>query len=79
MRRGRRAGEAPPALPVWKAFVVQFARDAGTRKGHFAGRVEHLHSGRRAHFQSEAELLELLHRLLEEFGRTKSRVGRDAQ
>jgi hypothetical protein len=46
-----------PALPAWKAFVVQFSHDAGIKRGHFSGRVEHLSSGRRQHFASAEELL----------------------
>jgi len=57
-----------PELPAWKAFVVQFSRDVGVRPGVFAGRVEHLSSGRRARFNSTDELLTLLEKLLDEFG-----------
>jgi hypothetical protein len=57
----------PPALPAWKAFVVQFSRESEGRKGAvFAGRVEHLSSGRRARFNSPDELLRTLQTLLEE-------------
>jgi len=56
-----------PELPAWKAFVVQFTRDAG-RVGIFAGRVEHLSSGRRARFNSAEELLTILGNLLDELG-----------
>jgi hypothetical protein len=55
-------------LPAWKAFVVQFSREAGTEAGIFAGRVEHLSSGRRARFHSSDELLTLLEKVLGEFG-----------
>ncbi len=54
-----------PELPAWKAFVVQFTRDAG-RMGVFAGRVEHLSSGRRARFNSPEELVTILGNLLDE-------------
>ena len=56
-----------PALPAWKAFVVQFSRDAKDTAS-FSGRVEHLNSGRRAHFNSADELLTVLARLLAELG-----------
>ena len=59
---------AVPELPAWKAFVVQFSRDAGARSGICAGRVEHLSSGRRARFASRDELLEVLTRLLADLG-----------
>jgi hypothetical protein len=55
-------------LPAWKAFVVQFSRETGARGGVFAGRVEHLSSGRRAHFNSAEELLAMLTKLLENLG-----------
>lgn len=56
----------PPSLPVWKAFVVQFDRLAGGASGGFAGRVEHLSSGRRAHFESGDELVAALGTLLDQ-------------
>jgi hypothetical protein len=57
-----------PELPAWKAFVVQFSREAGTPTRVFAGRVEHLSSGRRARFQTREELLAILTKLLNEVG-----------
>ena len=59
-----------PELPAWKAFVVQFSREAGTQAGIFSGRVEHLSSGRRARFNSAEELLTILRKLLDELGAT---------
>lgn len=53
-----------PALPAWKAFVVQFSRETGAEVGTFSGRVEHLNSGRRARFGSAEELLTILRKLL---------------
>ena len=53
-----------PSLPAWKAFVVQFSHETGTRPGIFSGRVEHLNSGRRARFASKQDLLVVLERLL---------------
>jgi hypothetical protein len=53
---------SPNALPfqgplsVHRAFVVHFATAGGTRR-RFRGRVEHLSSGRTAHFSSLAQLL----------------------
>jgi len=69
----RRASALPdrepvPALPVWKAFVVQFSRDARTKNGVFSGRIEHISSGRRAHFGSTGELLAALGTMLEQLG-----------
>jgi hypothetical protein len=55
-----------PELPAWKAFVVQFSRETGTPAGIFAGRVEHLSSGRRARFHSQEELVAILEKLVGE-------------
>ena len=57
-----------PALPVWKAFVVQFSRDTRARRGPFAGRVEHMSSGRRARFASADQLVAALRKLIGELG-----------
>ena len=72
-RRTRTPSKAPlrsvkdpdptPALPAWKAFVVQFNRES-RGNGAFAGRVEHLSSGRRVRFNSADELLAALRELL---------------
>jgi hypothetical protein len=68
--RRRRAGEEPPraepSLPPWKAFVVQLTNDTEPDSGTFAGRVEHLGSGRRERFSSGKELVATLLRLLGE-------------
>ena len=60
--------EDAPALPVWKAFVVQFSRDTKKDTGTFAGRVEHMSSGRRARFASPTELLAVLRHMLDQLG-----------
>ena len=74
MTRGKRSAQPThaevPALPAWKAFVVQFSRESAGPAGTFAGRVEHLSSGRRAHFHSSDELVATLERLLTELGAT---------
>ena len=57
-----------PALPVWKAFVVQFSRETTPRARTFSGRVEHMSSGRRARFASRRELLTAFEKLLGELG-----------
>ncbi len=71
--RNSRTSEGAPAkpipeLPAWKAFVVQFSRESATDAGIFAGRIEHLSSGRRARFNSPEELLIVLKQQLEEIG-----------
>jgi len=66
--RGASAGGEAPALPVWKAFVVQFTRETCTHPRTFAGRVEHVRSGRRARFASTRGLLAVLRKMLHELG-----------
>lgn len=70
--KGSEGGSGQPALPAWKAFVVQFSREADGVTGTFTGRVEHLSSGRRAHFNSPEQLLAVLNRLLAELGEPKT-------
>jgi len=53
-----------PALPSWKAFVIQLSHDTTPDSGIFAGRIEHLSSGRRQRFASGKELLAMVMRLL---------------
>jgi hypothetical protein len=55
-----------PALPSWKAFVIQLSHDTTPDSGIFAGRIEHLGSGRRQRFASGKELLSAVLRLLSE-------------
>ena len=54
-----------PALPAWKAFVVQFTRETGVIAGAFAGRVEHLSTGQMARFDSSQELVEFVQAVLQ--------------
>lgn len=51
-----RRRQAAPPLSVHRAFVVHLGPEGGRRR-RFRGRVEHLSSGRAAHFASLAELL----------------------
>ena len=67
--KGKGGGPEQPALPAWKAFVVQFSRESEGVTETFSGRVEHLSSGRRVHFDSPDELLAVLRRWLDELGR----------
>jgi hypothetical protein len=64
------AGEAPglnaPELPTGKAFVLQLSRDTGPTLQPFAGRVEHLASGRRARFATFKDFRAAVIRLLSE-------------
>jgi hypothetical protein len=62
--------EAPPAeapeLPTEKAFVVQLSGETGPTLEPFAGRVEHLASGRRLRFGDFAAFRAAVTRLLVE-------------
>ncbi|MFN8642268.1 MAG: hypothetical protein U0802_11655 [Candidatus Binatia bacterium] len=69
MSRSRTAPPAP-TLPAWKAFVVQFAADAGMHGPRCTGRVEHLSSGRRVDFESKEELVAVLGQLLVDLDRS---------
>ena len=70
--RGRRPARAKPRkldapeLPTGKAFVLQLSRDTGPTLQPFAGRVEHLASGRRARFATFEDFRAAVIRLLGE-------------
>jgi len=55
-----------PELPTEKAFVLQLTRETGPGLEPFAGRVEHIASGRRLRFGDFATFRVALARLLEE-------------
>ena len=55
-----------PALSPQRAFVVQFRVGTDTEPETFTGRVEHMISGRSAHFSAAKELLAFLRRVLSE-------------
>jgi hypothetical protein len=55
-----------PALSPQLGFVVQFRIRAGQPATYFAGRVEHMVSGRTAHFQSLDELTKCFVQMLSE-------------
>ena len=58
------SGAAP--LPVSRAFVVQFSADALPSANRFAGRVEHIESGRSRRFAALDELVAFVTSCLEE-------------
>ena len=58
-----------PELPTEKAFVLQLTRETGPGLEPFAGRVEHIASGRRLRFGDVRAFRAALARLLEETGR----------
>lgn len=66
-----RAVAEAPLSPQW-AFVVQFRALPAGQHGCEAGRVEHLVSGRTAHFQSLEELTAYFTRTLNEGNPTQS-------
>lgn len=51
-----------PLYPADHAFVIALRRDADVEHGEFAGRVEHMSSGRAASFTSLELLLEFMRR-----------------
>ena len=55
-----------PELPTGKAFVLQLSRETGPGLATFAGRLEHLVSGRRLRFVSFATFRAAVIRLLTE-------------
>lgn len=55
---------AGPELPSTKAFVLQLTSATGPTLEPFAGRVEHLSTGRRTRFETVEGLLAALRRLL---------------
>ena len=57
-----------PELPTEKAFVLQLTRDTGPSLEPFAGRVEHVASGRRLRFSDARAFRAALARLLMEQG-----------
>ena len=58
-----------PELPTEKAFVLKLSRDTDHFLAPFAGRLEHLSTGRRVRFATVQEFLEALIRLLGEEAR----------
>jgi hypothetical protein len=54
------------ALPVDRAFVVQFRPETSLADGRLGGRVGHVHSGRSAHFESMDQLLAFVGQVLSE-------------
>ena len=71
-RPERRTGlDKVPALPAWKAFVVQFTRETGVEPHTFCGRVEHLSSGQSSRFDSVGGLVEFVQAVLQEPGSTR--------
>ena len=59
-----------PELPTEKAFVVQLTRETGPGLEPFAGRVEHIASGRRLRFGDFAAFRAAVTRLLAEARRS---------
>ena len=55
-----------PELPTEKAFVVQLTRETGPSLEPFAGRVEHVATGRRLRFADFAAFRAAVTRLLTE-------------
>ena len=74
---GSPAGSAPadaPELPTGKAFVVQLSRETGPTLQPFAGRVEHLATGRRVRFATFEDFQAAVIRLLAEGEQRRGRT-----
>jgi hypothetical protein len=54
--------------PFARVFVVHFAESCGAKNERFAGRVEHLRSGRRSSFSSRKGLIDFVASVLGEQG-----------
>jgi hypothetical protein len=69
---GTRHSSAPEAteLPTGKAFVIQLTRDSDPGRETFAGRVEHVATGRRLRFADLAAFQAAVARLLAEAPQT---------
>lgn len=64
-RSYHRTMNSRPTLPPNFAFVVQFT-DGSLCEAMFSGRVEHVISGRSARFESEQQLLQFMHNVLDQ-------------
>jgi hypothetical protein len=62
-------------LPRRRVFVIQFSAEADPGQGRWAGRVEHIESGRSARFASSEAMNEFFARLLREEGGTEQASG----
>ena len=60
-----RGFQGASTLSVHRAFVVHFGIGGGPRRRRFHGRVEHLSSGRAAHFSSLERLLGFIDAILD--------------
>ena len=60
----KQSGQGKSALPVNRAFVVQFRTETDLATGRVTGRVEHVASGQATHFSSLEELLAFIDRVL---------------
>lgn len=53
-------------LPADRAFVVQLSRDDGNDSSRYAGRIEHIESGRVEFFDSSEEMCTRLRAILDQ-------------
>jgi hypothetical protein len=63
-QKGDEGGRAGAAIPANRAFVCQLASAADPGRGILVGRVEHVTSGRAAHFRSVEDLISFMGRVL---------------
>ena len=57
-----------PSLPAARAFVLQFSSDTLPSANRFAGRIEHMESGRCRRFATVDELMAFVSSCLDEPG-----------
>ena len=69
--KGQEKLQTESPLSPYRAFVVQFHTETEVARGQVSGRVEHVVSGQATHFQTVAEFLACIARLLDE-GRGQS-------
>jgi len=69
------ASPEAPELPTEKAFVVQLTRETGPSLEPFAGRVEHVASGRRVRFGDFAAFRAAVTRLRSEAPRSRGQAS----
>lgn len=68
--------QAESPLSPHRAFVVQFRAETKVARGRYAGRVEHVVSGRMTHFASLEELLAFIGQVLATVGTSPGRKGK---
>ena len=69
----RPESRARPRYPPGHAFVMQLQADVSIETGRIDGRIEHVVSGRAAHFSSWEKVLAFIAHILNEMDHDKAR------